>query len=488
MNCKFCNAQMEENHKFCPFCGKDQSEALPSEETAVAQETDRTATEQPAQDLPAEQVTDEDVPAEETTKTETTAEAPTEKATEKKNPWPWVLGLVGAVLGLLALGVVLLMALGVDFKAFLPKENNIMAKQTYIVSDEKSVDKAETVIATMGNEKLTNRQLQIYYRMQVMDILNYFGSYATQIGLDATKPLSEQSCYYDETMNWEQFLIEKSIETWQNYQAVALLAEEAGFEMSDEDKEILAQFPANLEEQAKNGGYDSADAMLAEVIAPGCTLDDYMEYVNLAILSQAYYISMQEDLTPTDEEISAYFDANEATFAQSGITKESGNVASVRHILLEPENGVENEETGYMTYPDEDWKKCLKEAEKLLKEWKNGDATEESFVTLVGEHTDDPGSMTTGGLYEGITPTSNFVESFRDWAVDMSRQKGDTGIVKSEFGYHIMYYVSGEPQWSQEAGVQLLSERMTEKTDAAEEKWPMSVNYKKIALAELKLS
>ena len=96
--------------------------------------------------------------------------------------------------------------------------------------------------------------------------------------------------------------------------------------------------------------------------------------------------------------------------------------------------------------------------------------------------------MATGGLYEDITPTSNFVDSFREWAVDMSRQTGDTGIVKSEFGYHIMYYVSGEPQWMKEAGVQLLSERMTEKTEEAEGRWPMSVNYKKIALAELKLS
>ena len=486
MNCKFCNAQMEENHKFCPFCGKDQSEELPSEETVVTQETEAATSEQPAVAIPAEEAA-EAVAVVEATEPVAQEVVSAVRVSEKKNPLPWVFGITGAVLGLLALGIVLLIALGFDFKTLLPKENNIMAKQTYIVADDKSEDNAEAVVATMGGQQLTNRQLQIYYRMQVMDILNYFGSYATQIGLDSTQPLSEQVCYYDETMNWEQFLIEKSIETWQNYQAIAMLAKEAGFEMSEEDKTTLEEFPASLEEQATSGGYDSADAMLADVIAPGCTLDDYMEYVNLAILSSAYYMSLQEDLAPTDEEVSAYFDANAATFEQSGITKESGNVAAVRHILLEPDNGVENEETGYMDYPEEDWEKCLKEAQKLLKEWKNGDATEDSFVALVAEHTEDSGSMTTGGLYEDITPTSSYVDSFRDWAVDANRQPGDTDIVKSEFGYHIMYYVSGEPQWMQEASVQLLSDRMTEKTEAAEAKWPISINYKKIALAELNL-
>ena len=32
--------------------------------------------------------------------------------------------------------------------------------------------KADVVVATMGDKTLTNAQLQIYYRMQVMDVLN----------------------------------------------------------------------------------------------------------------------------------------------------------------------------------------------------------------------------------------------------------------------------------------------------------------------------
>ena len=33
------------------------------------------------------------------------------------------------------------------------------------------------------------------------------------------------------------------------------------------------------------------------------------------------------------------------------------------------------------------------------------------------------------------------VKPFQDWSLDESRQTGDTGIVKTDYGYHIMYFV-----------------------------------------------
>ena len=33
------------------------------------------------------------------------------------------------------------------------------------------------------------------------------------------------------------------------------------------------------------------------------------------------------------------------------------------------------------------------------------------------------------------------MENFKNWYLDESRQPGDTGIVQSEYGYHIMYFV-----------------------------------------------
>ena len=186
---------------------------------------------------------------------------------------------------------------------------------------------------------------------------------------------------------------------------------------------------------------------------------------------------------PTDKEIEDYYTANESYFKDTGITKESGPVVDVRHILVVPQNGVKDD-SGKTTYSDADWAACYAKAESILNIWKSGEATEESFAALVKEHTEDTGSKETGGLYTDITATSNYVENFLKWSVDATRKKGDTGIVQTEFGYHIMYFVDGEPQWIQASRTNLLADRITAMVDEASQKWPMEVNYKKIALSK----
>ena len=115
-------------------------------------------------------------------------------------------------------------------------------------------------------------------------------------------------------------------------------------------------------------------------------------------------------------------------------------LADVRHLLVQFEGGTTGTD-GNKTYSDAEKAKAKEEAEKLLQQWKDGDATEDSFIALVKEKTDDTASKETGGLYEGIHRESGYVENFKDWAVDAERKTGDTGIVETDYGYHIMYYV-----------------------------------------------
>ena len=74
-------------------------------------------------------------------------------------------------------------------------------------------------------------------------------------------------------------------------------------------------------------------------------------------------------------------------------------------------------------------------------------ATEESFAALAEELSEDGGSKSNGGLYQEIYH-NQMVQTFNDWIFDESRQVGDTGIVETDYGYHVMYF-SGEniPYW-----------------------------------------
>ena len=116
---------------------------------------------------------------------------------------------------------------------------------------------------------------------------------------------------------------------------------------------------------------------------------------------------------------------------------------NVRHILTSFEGGTTDDD-GNTTYSDEDKAAAKEAAEAIYEEWKSGDATEDSFAALANEKSDD-GDGTTGGLYENIYP-GQMVTAFNDWCFDVARQAGDTGIVETEYGYHIMYYVGASEQ------------------------------------------
>ena len=110
-------------------------------------------------------------------------------------------------------------------------------------------------------------------------------------------------------------------------------------------------------------------------------------------------------------------------------------------------------------------------AESILAEFKAGAATEDFFAELANKYSEDTGSNTTGGLYSGISPSSSYVPEFLEWSVDASRQVGETGIVQTDFGFHIMFFngVDGV-EWKINVENTLVSEKYsTYISDLAEE-------------------
>ena len=114
---------------------------------------------------------------------------------------------------------------------------------------------------------------------------------------------------------------------------------------------------------------------------------------------------------------------------------------NVRHILLTPTHThAEGEEHAEgETYSAQELADAKAAAEAVLKEWTEGGATEELFAELANTKSAD-GDGTTGGLYENVYP-GQMVHAFEDWCFAEGRKAGDTGIVETEYGYHVMYFV-----------------------------------------------
>ena len=125
-----------------------------------------------------------------------------------------------------------------------------------------------------------------------------------------------------------------------------------------------------------------------------------------------------------------------------GSTDNKFPMVNVRHILIQPthaEGETEDAHADGETYSEEELSIARTTAENLLTQWKAGEATEDSFAALANEYSAD-GDGTTGGLYENVYP-GQMVAAFNDWCFDSSRKSGDTGIVETTYGIHVMYFV-----------------------------------------------
>ncbi|MBR3610455.1 MAG: peptidylprolyl isomerase [Oscillospiraceae bacterium] len=109
------------------------------------------------------------------------------------------------------------------------------------------------------------------------------------------------------------------------------------------------------------------------------------------------------------------------------------NFVDVRHILIMPEK----DESGKAS--EEAWAEAEKKANEIYDEYLAGEMTEEAFSELAKENSMD-GNASVGGIYENVYK-GQMVAPFENWCFDSARKTGDTGIVETSFGYHIMYFV-----------------------------------------------
>lgn len=111
------------------------------------------------------------------------------------------------------------------------------------------------------------------------------------------------------------------------------------------------------------------------------------------------------------------------------------NSVDVRHCLI----AFDAEDSKNVT--EEEKKAAYDTAKKLYDEWLAGTKTSESFGTMATENTGDDASAANGGLMENIRISDGYVDAFEEWCFDPARKAGDNGIIETEYGYHIMYFV-----------------------------------------------
>ena len=150
--------------------------------------------------------------------------------------------------------------------------------------------------------------------------------------------------------------------------------------------------------------------------------------------------------------------------------------ATVRHILFPVTSEMSEEPTESETAIRETELGMLRgSAQAVLTEWMASGQTESGFAELAKTHSSD-GNAEQGGIYEHFRE-GQMVSSFNDWCFDESRQHGDTGIVETEYGIHLMYFVSFDhPGYYYTIQSTIMAERFTADLDALVEKYTMTTS------------
>ena len=332
---------------------------------------------------------------------------------------------------------------------------------------------------------------------EINEFLNQNSYYLSYYGLDYTSPLDQQAAYSG-TGTWQQYFLDAALNMWHSNVSFAMMAKNKGFTLDAETQKEVDGIRATLEADAKKKGYASADEMLQDSMGPGCNMDDYVAYMETYYLGYSYFASIYEDMTPTMEEIEAYFEANKAALEAEKITKDGSYTVDVRHILikieeLKAEEGTDTQAEGEGEteekidgYTKAAWDACLAKANEILDAWLAGEKTEDSFAELAKQHSAD-GNASEGGIYTGVKK-GQMVESFENWCFDVVRKEGDYGIVRTKFGYHIMYFVDSEEVWITSTRSKMINEEAQKAVTQALEACPMEVIYKKIVLGEVSLA
>lgn len=246
--------------------------------------------------------------------------------------------------------------------------------------------------------------------------------YMNSVSTGLTYTQDEINAYYSahaedfDAVTYRVFNINVDAEA-EDTDAAMAACEEAAKAMAEASQGDEAAFLELARENTADEDQDDYDA------APSTVREDYVK----ASTSEAY----------RDWLFDAARQTGDTTYVQNGDTgysvvyfvenvDHSYQLPNVRHILVYVSDTTDADAMAT----------AKEEAQAILDEYLAGDQTEEAFAALADEKSYDSAE---GGLIENVAPGA-YVQNFEDWCYDESRQVGDTGIIESEYGYHVMLF------------------------------------------------
>jgi foldase protein PrsA len=286
---------------------------------------------------------------------------------------------------------------------------------------------------TVDGQTVSAVEYDFYYYMIYQNYSQYASYGAVPTGADGSFDLTA-ACTMSgyETKTWGDYIKSSALKQLQDTYILANYATKAGMALTAADQTTISSFYSSVQKYADTYSM-TVDAYLATMYGAKANKADLDPVISRYLLASQYMTGIEKAYTFTDAELQAFYTTNKDSYKNT-------DLPTVRHILFMAPVGV----SGYSDATADQLANAKTLAEAALAKIKTYDD-----MVSVGAAALADGSAAESTEY--TVATGDMVQTFEDWCYDTSRKPGDTGIIQTEYGYHVMYFVKTQKDWMADA-------------------------------------
>lgn len=295
-----------------------------------------------------------------------------------------------------------------------------------------------------GSRDYSVAEVNYIYNSQLLNILSYFGSYASYLGLDTSKPLDQQPCAMGgqtedaeaETYTWDDYFMEATASHIKELSALCAYAEYADITLDEEDMKAIDENIAALDEAAKANGYKSANKFLAANYGTGCNVALVRDMLEQEALASKVQSTISDSFEYTDKQL-------KEAYAKAADSYDTFDY-DYYYVAAETTTDAEGNETA----TEEALAAAKETADKLLETAKEADNFADAIKDVIGQIevpvTGENGVTTVEK--QDAAPTkgediagAELPTEISKWLLD-EREAGDMEVIEAKTGCYVVKF------------------------------------------------
>ena len=298
----------------------------------------------------------------------------------------------------------------------------------------------------VGDTSYSAAEFSYYYYNGYYSLLNTYGDYASQLGLDSTKPLDSQTSMSGGT--WGDYFRESATQSMQQVTMLWSEAVKEGFELPEEDRASMEKSIANIETTYKDAGYTSANKFLEDNYGKGVTVDLVKKLIERSYIANAYMTYKQNGFEYTDSELDSYYseNANDLDVFTYAAYLVDGSVPEAAGTETEAEaTGSDisvTDDTDAATSDGIDAAAGADTDAAAVEAMAAAKAGAQAIVDNSADFDSFQANVTAaGGTVSSSTQSGKDISGvYSDWLKDAARVPGDMTVIEDDSGYYAVYF------------------------------------------------